>query len=506
MVLLFCALGLLAVVIAYDLLQRKHAILRNFPVIGHFRYLFEAVGPELRQYIVTNNNEERPFSRDQRRWVYASSKSENNYFGFGSDQDMELQPNYLIIKHSAFPLQVPHPGDPAYDPQFTIPCAKVLGAARGRAKAFRPASVVNVSAMSFGSLSGPAVEALNRGAGIASCLHNTGEGGVSPYHLKGGDLIWQIGTAYFGCREADGRFSMKRLTETVERHPQIRAIEIKLSQGAKPGVGGLLPREKISVEIAEARGIPRDRDCASPSAHSAFENADGLLDFVESIATATGLPVGIKSAVGESTFWIDLARLMSTGTRGVDFITIDGGEVGTGAGPLVFNDHVALPFKVAFSRVQKIFNEEGLHQQVVFVGSGRLGFPEAAIFAFGLGCDLINVGREALLAIGCIQAQRCHTNHCPTGITTQHPWLIRGLDPSLKAARLANYVVTLRRELLALSRACGVPHPALMTADHLELLDSRFGSKTIAELFGYGRGFGLPSDVDADEVRRLMSV
>ena len=506
MVLLFCALGLLAVVIAYDLLQRKHAILRNFPVIGHFRYLFEAVGPELRQYIVTNNNEERPFSRDQRRWVYASSKSENNYFGFGSDQDMELQPNYLVIKHSAFPLQVPHPGDPAYDPQFTIPCAKVLGAARGRAKAFRPASVVNVSAMSFGSLSGPAVEPLNRGAGIANCLHNTGEGGVSPYHLKGGDLIWQIGTAYFGCREADGRFSMKRLTETVERHPQIRAIEIKLSQGAKPGVGGLLPREKISVEIAEARGIPRDRDCASPSAHSAFENADGLLDFVESIATATGLPVGIKSAVGESTFWIDLARLMSTGTRGVDFITIDGGEGGTGAGPLVFNDHVALPFKVAFSRVQKIFNEEGLHQQVVFVGSGRLGFPEAAIFAFGLGCDLINVGREALLAIGCIQAQRCHTNHCPTGITTQHPWLIRGLDPSLKAARLANYVVTLRRELLALSRACGVPHPALMTADHLELLDSRFGSKTIAELFGYGRGFGLPSDVDADEVRRLMSV
>ena len=506
MVLLFCALGLLAVVIAYDLLQRKHAILRNFPVIGHFRYLFEAVGPELRQYIVTNNNEERPFSRDQRRWVYASSKSENNYFGFGSDQDMELQPNYLIIKHSAFPLQVPHPGDPAYDPQFTIPCAKVLGAARGRAKAFRPASVVNVSAMSFGSLSGPAVEALNRGAGIANCLHNTGEGGVSPYHLKGGDLIWQIGTAYFGCREADGRFSMKRLTETVERHPQIRAIEIKLSLGAKPGVGGLLPWEKISVEIAEARGIPRDRDCASPSAHSAFENADGLLDFVESIATATGLPVGIKSAVGESTFWIDLARLMSTGTRGVDFITIDGGEGGTGGGPLVFNDHVALPFKVAFSRVQKIFNEEGLHQQVVFVGSGRLGFPEAAIFAFGLGCDLINVGREALLAIGCIQTQRCHTNHCPTGITTQHPWLIRGLDPSLKAARLANYVVTLRKELLALSRACGVPHPALMTADHLELLDSRFGSKTIAELFGYGRGFGLPSDVDADEVRRLMSV
>ena len=505
MILLFSALGLLAAVVAYDLLQRKHAILRNFPIVGHFRYWLEAVGPELRQYIVTDNNEERPFSRDQRRWVYASSKQENNYFGFGSDQDMELRPNHLVIKHHAFPLQTPVPGDPTYDPQFTVACAKVLGAARGRAKAFRPASVVNVSGMSFGSLSGPAVESLNRGAQIAGCLHNTGEGGISPYHLMGGDLVWQIGTGYFGCRETDGRFSMTRLKETVARYPQIRAIELKLSQGAKPGLGGLLPKAKISAEIAEARGIRRDRDCASPAAHSAFRNADELLDFVESIAAATGLPVGIKSAVGDSTFWTNLARLMSAETRGVDFITIDGGEGGTGAGPLVFADHVALPFKVGFSRVQKILHDEGVHQRIVFIGSGRLGFPEAAVFAFGLGCDLINVGREALLAIGCIQAQRCHTNHCPTGITTQHPWLIRGLDPTLKSARLANYIVALRKELLALSRACGVPHPTLVTADHLELLDSRFGSRTVAELFGYGRGFGLPSDVDVEEVRRLMS-
>ena len=504
MVLLFSALGLLAVIVVYDLLQRQHAILRNFPIIGHFRYWLEAVGPELRQYIVTNNNEERPFSRDQRRWVYASSKQENTSFGFGSDQDMEQQSNYLVIKHDTFPLQAPVPGDPAYDPQCTIACAKVLGAARGRAKAFRPASVVNVSGMSFGSLSGPAVESLNRGAQIAGCLHNTGEGGVSPYHLNGGELVWQVGTGYFGCREADGRFSMARLQETVARCPQIRAIEIKLSQGAKPGAGGLLPQAKISAEIAETRGIPRDRDCASPAAHSAFGNADALLDFVESIAAATGLPVGIKAAVGDATFWTDLAQLMAPGTRGVDFIAIDGGEGGTGAGPLVFTDHMALPFKIGFSRVQQIFHAGGLHQRIVFVGSGRLGFPEAAVFAFGLGCDVINVGREALLAIGCIQAQRCHTNHCPTGITTQHPWLIRGLDPTLKAARLANYVVALRKELLAVSRACGVPHPALITADHLELLDSRFGSKTVADLFGYGRGFGLPSDVDVEAVRRRL--
>ena len=248
-----------------------------------------------------------------------------------------------------------------------------------------------------------------------------------------------------------------------------------------------------------------DRDCISPAAHSAFRNADEMLDFVESIASETGLPVGIKSAVGDSAFWEDLARLMAGGTRGVDFITIDGGEGGTGAGPLVFTDHVALPFKVGFSRVQKIFTEHGLHQRILFIGSGKLGFPEAAVFAFALGCDAINVGREAMMAIGCIQAQRCHTNHCPTGVATHHPWLVRGVDPTSKAARLANYIITLRKDVLALSRACGVPHPALITADQLELLDDRFGAKTVAELFGYGRGFGLPSPTDCEEVRRLMN-
>jgi len=235
-----------------------------------------------------------------------------------------------------------------------------------------------------------------------------------------------------------------------------------------------------------------------------FRNADEMLDFVESIAGETGLPVGIKSAVGDSAFWEDLARAMTGGTRGVDFITIDGGEGGTGAGPLVFTDHVALPFKVGFSRVQKIFTEHGLHQRVLFIGSGKLGFPEAAVFAFALGCDALNVGREAMMAIGCIQAQRCHTNHCPTGVATHHAWLVRGLDPESKAARLANYVITLRKDVLALSRACGVPHPALITADQLELLDGRFGAKTIAELFGYGRGFGLPAPTDCEEARRLM--
>ena len=422
--------AVVAAVVCFDLVQRRHAILRNFPIIGHFRYLLESVGPELRQYIVTNNDEERPFSRDQRRWVYASSKLQNNYFGFGSDNEQEASPHYVIIKHSAFPVRAPHQGDPDFDPSYPIPCAKVVGGFRGRAKAFRPSSIVNVSGMSFGSLSGAAVEAINRGAAIAGCLQNTGEGGLASHHLHGGDLVCQIGTGYFGCRDRDGRFDLARLTDLVAAYPQIRAIEIKLSQGAKPGVGGVLPRRKITAEIAKIRGISMDADCISPAAHSAFRDASSLLDFVESVADETGLPVGIKSAVGDMHFWQDLTRLIATTGRSVDFITIDGGEGGTGAAPLVFADHVGLPFKIGFSRVQRVFAEYGLHDRIVFIGSGKLGFPDAALMAFALGCDLVNVGREALLAIGCIQALRCHTNRCPTGITTQNKWLSHGLDPS----------------------------------------------------------------------------
>jgi glutamate synthase domain-containing protein 2 len=405
----------IAGVIIHDLTQRRHAILRNFPILGHFRYLFESVGPELRQYIVTSNNEERPFSRDQRSWIYASSKRENNYFAFGSDNEYELSPNYLIIKHSVFPLNSPHPGEPGYDSNYRIPMAKILGGARKRKKAFRPESVVNVSGMSFGSLSPRAVEAINRGCRLAGCLQNTGEGGLSPYHRKGGEIIWQVGTGYFGCRDSSGGFSMERFKETLASAP-IRAIEIKLSQGAKPGLGGVLPAAKITREIAEIRGIPLGQDCISPSRHSAFDSVDGLLDFVERLADETGLPVGIKSAVGEKAFWKELVRLMATTKRGVDFVTVDGGEGGTGAAPLVFADHVALPFKQGISRVYREFAAAGLQHDVVFIGSGKLGFPESALFAFSLGCDMINVAREAMMAIGCIQAQRCHTGHCPTGV------------------------------------------------------------------------------------------
>ncbi len=475
-------LGLVLLWVLYDVVQRKHAILHNFPIIGHFRYWLEAVGPELRQYIVTSNNEERPFSRDERRWVYASSKKQNNYFGFGTDNDLELSPNYLIIKQSAFPLSEPQPGDADYDEQYHIASAKVLGEYRGRAKSFRPASVVNVSAMSFGSLSSAAVEALNRGCQLTGCLHNTGEGGIAPYHDYGGGLIWQIGTGYFGCRDEQGHFSLSQFKDTVAAH-HVKAIEIKISQGAKPGRGGVLPAKKISPEIAKIRGVPMGRDCVSPAAHSAFRDVDSMLDFVERLADETGLPIGIKSAVGQMDFWHELSRLMQDSERGVDYIAIDGGEGGTGAAPLVFSDHVALPFKIGFSRVFHVFFEAGLADHISFMGAGKLGFPQTAMFSFAMGIDMISVAREAMMAIGCIQAQRCHTDHCPTGVATQNRWLVRGLDATHKASRMANYIITLRKEILQLCRACGVDHPSKITRDHFEILHQDFRSSTIAECF-----------------------
>ena len=502
--LLIAIILLVLLVLVYDLTQRKHAILRNFPLIGHLRYILESVGPELRQYIVTSNDEERPFSRDQRTWVYTSAKQQNNYFGFGTDNKIELAPNYLIIKHCAFPLDDPHSGEPGYDPQYRIPCGKVLGGWRSRARAFRPESVVNISAMSFGSLSAAAIRALNQGCALAGCLHNTGEGGISPHHRHGGELIWQIGTGYFGCRAADGGFDLARFLEAVEANP-VKAIEIKLSQGAKPGLGGVLPKAKITPEISRIRGIERGRDCISPSRHTAFNDVESLIDFVEDLARRTGLPVGIKSAVGELKFWRQLAERMAATGRGVDYIAIDGGEGGTGAAPLVFSDHVALPFKLAFTRVYRIFVEAGLHEKVVFVGSGKLGFPETALLAFALGADMIAVAREPMLAIGCIQAQRCHTGHCPTGVATQNRWLMRGLDPTSKSARLANYIRTLRQELLRLSRACGVVHPTLVGSGQIEILNDHFGSTPVKELFGYRSSWGHPSAADREKIPGLMA-
>jgi glutamate synthase (ferredoxin) len=491
----------LAAVAAHDLAQRRHAILRNYPVVGHARFWLESIGPELRQYIVAGNDEERPFSRDQRRWVYASAKLENNYFGFGTDNDLEHSDNNVIVHHRTFGATVATHGHP--EQNAWLPCAKVLGRARGRRRAFRPDSVVNISGMSFGSLSGNAIEALNRGAQLAGCLHNTGEGAVSPYHLNGGSLIFQIGTAYFGCRDEQGRFSLPHLKEVLSKAP-IRALEVKLSQGAKPGLGGVLPAAKVSEEIARTRGIPQGKDCISPSRHAEFYDVSTLIDWLEMLADETGLPVGIKSAVGDLGFWSELADQMHTTGRGPDFISIDGGEGGTGASPLIFTDAVSLPFRLGFSRVYAIFAERGLHEDVVFIGAGKLGLADNAVVAFGLGVDMVNVGREAMLSIGCVQAQQCHTGKCPTGVATQHKWLAHGLDPASKGNRAANYITTLRRDLLKVSESCGVPHPALIEPDAVEILDTLTTGRTLAEVYGYREGWGLPAEPDRLALVALM--
>ncbi len=485
----------------YDLLQRRHAILRNFPVVGHLRFILEKFGPELRQYIVTSNDEERPFSRDQRTWVYRTSKKVDDYFGFGTDNDFDRPPpGYVIVKHAPFP----HPPVAAdVDPNHPVPVAKVCGAAHGRRHAFRPRSVVNISGMSYGSLSGAAVQALNTGAALAGCLQSTGEGGLSQYHQHGGELIVQIGTGYFGVRDAAGNFELPRLVDLCASNP-VRAIEIKLSQGAKPGLGGMLPGAKVSPTIAAVRGVAVGQDCISPAYHRAFSDVDGLLTFVEVVAEATGLPVGLKSAVGEEEFWVTLAeRMRRTGT-GPDFVVIDGGEGGTGAGPLAFTDHVALPFRQGFPRVYRSFAEQGLHEAICFGGSAKLGFPESALTALAMGCDWVAVAREAMLSIGCIQAQRCHTDHCPTGVATQNRRLERGLDPTLKSVRCANYIVALRKELLRLAHACGEPHPSLVGLHRIEFLDGLGGSRAAPQVFGYEPGWGLPSKDDQEAVRHLM--
>ncbi|MBH0121725.1 FMN-binding glutamate synthase family protein [Rhodococcus sp. HM1] len=489
----------LAGLTTYDLLQKRRSILRTFPVVGHLRYAVEAIGPELRQYIVTDNNTERPFNRDQRRWIYASAKLENNYFGFGTDNNIDGIDGYPIIKARTFSDLPARP----HSPQAYLPSAKVLGGPRDRRAAFRPQSVVNISAMSYGSLSAPAIEALNAGAALAGALHNTGEGGLSDHHRHGGDLVYQIGTGYFGCRTPDGTFSLPALLETIADAP-VRAIEIKLSQGAKPGLGGILPGAKVTDEIARIRGIEPGRDCASPARHTAFGDVDSLLDFVETIADATGLPVGIKSAVGHLQFWEDLADAMATGTRGVDFITVDGGEGGTGAAPLAFTDHVSYPLHTALPLVQKIFQKAGIAENITWIASGRTGLPDTALMAFAAGADMVNVAREAMLSIGCIQAQRCHTGHCPTGVATQNAWLMRGVDPTSKSARAANYLTALRRDLLKLSDALAVAHPALATSDDIDILHTDGTITPLTETIGYQSGWGTPSPADRTEITRIM--
>ncbi|MBW3539157.1 MAG: FMN-binding glutamate synthase family protein [Planctomycetes bacterium] len=485
---LYLLLGFLAFLVCvfiYDVfIQKKHQILHNFPIVGHLRYWLETIGPELRQYWVANDKEEMPFNRDERSWIYASAKGENSTFGFGTTEQL-YGVGYPIIKHAAFPFPEFEAVYPEGD-KTAIPCLKVMGASHDRARPYHPLSVINISGMSFGSLGARAIAALNIGAREAKCYHNTGEGGVSPYHRHGADVMWQIGTGYFGARDHNG-FNLDVLAAKVEEEPHIRCIEIKLSQGAKPGKGGILPGAKVTPEIAAIRGIPVGQDCISPNAHTEFKTVDGLIDFVERIAERTGIPVGIKSAIGAIGFWEQLARRMRERGQGPDFIAVDGAEGGTGAAPLTFADHVSLPFKIGFSRVYPIFQAEGLSQDIVWIGSAKLGFPDRAIVAFAMGCDIVAVAREAMMAVGCIQALKCHTGHCPTGVATQNRWLQAGLNIEDKSQRTARYIKSFRKELLALCFACGYQHPCQYTGREIEFSTGVNKFTTLHDVLGYQR-------------------
>jgi glutamate synthase (ferredoxin) len=477
------ALFLIAVAI-HDRWFSHDNVLRNFPLLGHMRYFIIAIGPELRQYIIADNNAELPFNRDERDWLYRSADGENNYFGFGTD-DQILAIGYPIIKHAVFSHgEVAFTGA-AHDKMHDVPAAKILGEFHNRPKAWRPGSIINISAMSYGALGSHAIEALNRGAKLANCYHNTGEGGISPYHRMGADLIHQVGTGYFGARDLDGRFSMDKLLETLSTSSTVRGIEIKLSQGAKPGKGGVLPASKVTEEIAKIRGVRAGHDCISPNNHSAFSNVRGLIKFIEEVSSATGLPVGIKSAVGHINFWSELAKEMKATGKGPDWITIDGGEGGTGAAPITFSDHVSLPFRVAFPRVYRAFIAEDMDDKVVWIASAKMGFPDRAIVAICLGADMINIAREAMLSIGCIQAQKCHTGHCPTGVATNNASLQHGLEPAIQSQRFARYVTSFRNELLAVTHACGYEHPSEFTAEDVEISTGPAQFKTLKEIEGY---------------------
>jgi glutamate synthase domain-containing protein 2 len=338
------------------------------------------------------------------------------------------EPGYVLIKPAMLPFRLDtthnHHVKNGNDPNhYTIPSAKVICEYHKRRRPYRPRSVVNVSAMSFGSLSSRAIESLNKGSYQFGNYHNTGEGGLSPYHKFGADVVFNMGTSYFGVRDHEGNFMMEKLIKMTQSNPSVRMIELKLSQGAKPGKGGVLPASKITAEIAEIRQVPMGVDVVSPPYHSAFTDVRGMVDFIEQMAETTGLPIGIKSAVGKTDMWEQLADIMVETGKGPDFITIDGGEGGTGAAPPSFADHVSLPLVFAFSTVYKIFQKRNLNDKITFIASGKLGLPAQAVMAFSMGADVINVAREAMMSIGCIQAQSCHTNRCPTGIATNNKWL-----------------------------------------------------------------------------------
>ena len=452
---------LLGGLLVYDLTQQRHSVLRNFPIIGHLRYGLERLGEYFRQYFFAGDREEMPFNRATRSWVYREAKNEGGAIGFGSTNDRREPGTVLFVNHP-FPVL-------EEDRLPTPPLAIGDGACE---HPFLARSVVNISGMSFGAISKPAVQALSRGAGMAGCWMDTGEGGLSPYHLEGGcDLIMQVGTARYGVRNPDGSFSEERAREIAR---SVRAFEIKLSQGAKPGKGGVLPGAKVTAEIARIRGIPEGQDSISPNRHPDIANVDQLLDKVCRLRDLTGRPVGVKTALGDDRFMRDLCEALAR--RGAqdapDFLTIDGGEGGTGAAPQTLMDHMSLPIAEALPLVVDALRAAGLKDRVRVIASGKLVTPAKAAWALCTGADFVHSARGFMFALGCIQAMRCHTNTCPTGVATHNRRLQRGLVVEDKAERVANYVRSLNREIDMIAHSCGCRHARELGREHVRIVES----------------------------------
>jgi len=466
--------GGLFVMFVKDVTQKKHTVLRNFPIIGRFRYWFEELGEYFRQYFFANDREEMPFNRATRSWVYRLAKDEGGLIGFGSTYDLHA-PGALIFVNAPFPVLE---SDRLPTPPLTI------GEGSCRTP-YLARSVVNVSGMSFGAISEPAVRALSRGAQAAGCWLDTGEGGLSPFHLEGGcDVIMQIGTARYGVRDAHGEYDLGKIREIAARE-SVRAFEIKLSQGAKPGKGGVLPGGKVTPLIASIRGIPPGKDSISPNRHPDIATMDDLLDRVAWLRDLTGKPVGIKTAVGGRYFANELCeRILARGAgMAPDFLVVDGGEGGSGAAPQALADHVGLSIDEALPRVVDSIVAAGLKPRIRVVASGKLVTSARAAWALCCGADFVNTARGFMFALGCIQALRCQTNTCPTGITTHNPRLQRGLVVEEKWQRVANYATAMNREIDMIAHSCGVRHARELERRHVRLVQPTGGTIALDVLY-----------------------
>lgn len=463
--------GALGVVGTVDLLQRQRTVSRNYPVLAHFRYFLESIGPEIRQYFIQSDTEERPFSREQRSIVYQRAKNTLDKRPFGSQLDMNAE-GFEWMHHSLMPVEIE-------DTDFRI----TIGARCTRPYAV---SVFNISAMSFGSLSANAILSLNQGAKKGGFYHDTGEGSISRYHREhGGDLVWEIGSGYFGCRNDDGTFSEKRFIENATLD-QVKMIEIKLSQGAKPGHGGILPAAKVTPEIAEARGVPVGQDVVSPARHSAFSTPIELLEFVDRLRELSGgKPVGFKLAIGHPWEWFAIAKAMLETGRHPDFIVVDGGEGGTGAAPLEFINRLGMPLMEALQLVHNTLVGTNLRDKVAIGAAGKItsGFNIARTLA--MGADWCNAARGYMFALGCIQALNCHTGKCPSGVATQDPQRGRMLDVPDKSERVANYHRNTVQALAHLLGAAGLSHPCELGPEHIIRRVSRTKVHSYMDLFPY---------------------